>query len=173
MNCLRPLLFLFISLSLLLTAPAPAQRKSKPHTPTCGSWDLVFSPSPNGEPILTAAAAVPGTVELWGVGNYLSFYWLPLIEHWDGTEWQVVASPNLQATNHYLYGVTTVAPDDAWAVGLYEPQGGGNRTLILHWDGISWSIVPSPNPATYSGLYAVAAVSATDVWAGASSPVPT
>ena len=165
MTCLRSLFLLLALFWLLLTPPAPAQRKSKPHAPTCGSWDLVFSPNPNGGPIFTAAAAVPGTIELWGVGYYVFNYWLPLIEHWDGTEWQIVASPIYQGANHYLYAVTAVAPNDAWAVGLYEPQGGGNRTLILHWDGISWSIVPSPSPATYSGLYAVAAASATDVWA--------
>src|SRR6266480_4539862 len=165
MTCLRSLFLLLALFWLLLTPPAPAQRKSKPHAPTCGSWDLVFSPNPNGGPIFTAAAAVPGTIELWGVGYYVFNYWLPLVEHWDGTEWQIVASPIYQGANHYLYAVTAVAPNDAWAVGLYEPQGGGNRTLILHWDGISWSIVPSPSPATYSGLYAVAAASATDVWA--------
>src|SRR5436190_4900388 len=161
-----PLLCLLCALFCsLLTASARETRMRRPRTPNCGTWDLVFSPNPNGGPIFTAAAAVPGTIELWGVGYYVFNYWLPLIEHWDGTEWQVVASPNIQAANHYLYGVTAVAPNDAWGVGLYEPQGGGNRTLILHWDGISWSIVPSPSPATYSGLYAVAAASATDVWA--------
>jgi hypothetical protein len=160
-----PLFCVCAILSVPLTASAREQGSREPRAPTCGTWDLVFSPNPNGGPVFTAAAAVPGTIELWGVGYYVFNYWLPLIEHWDGTEWQVVASPNIQAANHYLYGVTAVAADDAWAVGLYEPQGGGNRTLILHWDGISWSIVPSPNPATYSGLYAVAAVSATDVWA--------
>ncbi|HEX4654024.1 MAG TPA: hypothetical protein VH227_07225 [Candidatus Udaeobacter sp.] len=38
-------------------------------------------------------------------------------------------------------------------------------TLVLHWDGTNWSTVPSPNPATYSGLYAVAARAPADVWA--------
>jgi hypothetical protein len=110
-------------------------------------------------------AAVPGTVELWSVGNYVFNYWLTLTEHWDGTAWEIVASPNIPNANHYVYGVAAVAPNDVWAVGRYEPQGGGSRTLVLHWDGTSWSIVPSPNPNTYNGLYAVAAVSANDVWA--------
>ncbi len=165
MDYLRPLFFFFVSLSLLLAAPSPAQRKSKPHAPTCGTWDLVFSPNPNSGPVFSSVAAVPGTAELWAVGNYLFFYSLPLIEHWDGTAWEIVASPNIPNANHYVYGVTAVAPNNAWAVGRYEPQGGGSRTLVLHWDGISWSIISSPSPATYTGLYAVAAVSATDVWA--------
>lgn len=152
-------------LCILFTASARQQGVDKPRTPACGTWDLVFSPSPNGSPVLSSVTAVPGTVELWSVGNYVFNYWLTLTEHWDGTAWEIVASPNVPNANHYVYGVTAVAPNDVWAVGRYEPQGGGSLTLILHWDGTSWSIVPSPNPATYNGLYAVAAVSANDVWA--------
>src|SRR5205823_5162106 len=111
-------------------------------------------------------AHVPGTVELWSVGNYnANFHWQTLIEHWDGTSWQVIDSPNHPSANHFLYGVAAVALNDVWSVGRYEPDTGGTSTLILHWDGTNWSTVSSPNPATYSGLYAVAAVSAADVWA--------
>jgi hypothetical protein len=92
-------------------------------------------------------------------------YWQTLVERWDGTSWQIVTSPNYQNANHYLYGIGAIARHDVWAVGRYEPQGGGSRTLVLHWNGTSWSIVPSPNAAVYDGLYAVAAASATDVWA--------
>ena len=39
-------------------------------------------------------------------------------------------------------------------------------TLILHWDGASWSVVPSPNVGSLGNhLEGVAAVSADDVWA--------
>ena len=152
-------------LCILITASAREQGVREPYGPTCGTWDLVFSPNPNGGPIFSAVTAVPGTVELWAVGNYLFNYSLTLTEHWDGTTWEIVASPNIPSANHYVYGVSAIAPNDVWAVGRYEPQGGGSRTLVLHWDGTSWSIVPSPNPATYNGLYAVAAVSASDVWA--------
>jgi hypothetical protein len=40
-----------------------------------------------------------------------------------------------------------------------------NRTLVEHWDGRSWSIVPSPNLNDGSILRSVSAVSPTDVWA--------
>jgi hypothetical protein len=166
MNRIRSFFFVCTLLSFLFTAPAREQGIRKPRTPNCGTWDLVYSPSPNGNGILAAVARVPGTAELWSVGNYnANFHQLTLIEHWDGNSWQVVASPNHASANHYLYGVVAVAPDDVWAVGRYEPDSGGSPTLILHWDGTSWSIVSSPNPATYNGMYAVAAASATDVWA--------
>ncbi len=166
MNRLRPLLLFFALVSLLFAGPAREQGIHKSYTPSCGTWDVVFSPSPNGNGSLVGVAHVPGTVELWSVGNYnANFHWQTLIEHWDGTSWQVVGSPNHPSANHFLYGVAAVAPNDVWAVGRYEPDTGGTSTLTLHWDGTNWSTVPSPNPATYSGLYAVAAASATDVWA--------
>jgi hypothetical protein len=40
-------------------------------------------------------------------------------------------------------------------------------TLVLHWDGAAWGIVPSPSPGTagHNELEAVSASSANDVWA--------
>ena len=36
---------------------------------------------------------------------------------------------------------------------------------MLHWDGVAWSVVPSPNNGSdYNQLNAVAAVSASDIW---------
>ncbi|HEX4654023.1 MAG TPA: hypothetical protein VH227_07220 [Candidatus Udaeobacter sp.] len=95
---------LVVLITFLVIAFAPAQRKLKPFTPACGTWDLVSSPSPNGSASLTAVANVPGTAELWSVGLYNGdFHWLTLIEHWDGTSWRVIASPNHPSANHYLY----------------------------------------------------------------------
>src|SRR5205814_6959443 len=62
--------------------------------------------------------------------------------------------------NPYLYGLAAVSANDVWAVG------GANQTFTAHWDGSSWSTVPSPNPyGAGSGLRAVAAVATNDVWA--------
>src|SRR5438270_5385362 len=75
-----------------------------------------------------------------------------LIDHWDGTTWSLISSPNPGANLNRLYGVTAISANDVWAVG----------SSILHWDGSSWSVVPSPN---FGGFRAVSAVSANDVWA--------
>src|SRR5438876_2306731 len=81
-----------------------------------------------------------------------------LIEHWNGTAWSVVPSPNVVGP---LYGVATVSVNDVWAMGF-----SGVRTLIEHWDGTSWSVVSSPNVGAGSNqLVRSAAVSANDVWA--------
>src|ERR1051326_3738059 len=42
--------------------------------------------------------------------------------------------------NHTLRGVAVLSPCNAWAVGNY---GGGGQALITHWDGASWTAVPS------------------------------
>jgi hypothetical protein len=62
------------------------------------------------------------------------------------------------------------APANVWAVGAIDTQWGtGERTLIEHWDGTRWSVIPSPNPRTGAGttdeLTTIAGTSASDLWA--------
>ena len=42
------------------------------------------------------------------------------------------------------------APDDGWAVGYVESEGGGYLPLLQHWDGVSWSSNELPWDATDS-----------------------
>jgi hypothetical protein len=87
--------------------------------------------------------------------------------------WQKAFSPNVSGTawvTNELLGVAAVSKNDVWAVGWAQDPDGPpyvKRTLIQHFDGAAWSIVPSPNwpNDTHSQLHAVAAASAHDVWA--------
>ncbi len=58
---------------------------------------------------------------------------------------------------------------DVWAVGDYieaETPTQVVNTLIVHWNGTTWSQVPSPNPSsTVNELYDVSVRSGTDAWA--------
>lgn len=69
-------------------------------------------------------------------------------------------------TGTTLNGVAVLSSStsDVWAVGTLE---NGNRTLAEHWDGQSWSVVPTPDPDPLGGneLFGVAGASADDVWA--------
>src|SRR5438046_10712869 len=58
--------------------------------------------------------------------------------------WSAVTSPNPSSTTNHLFGVTTLAPNEAWAVGSYRLSG-GYATLTMHWDGSQWAHIPSPN----------------------------
>ena len=65
-----------------------------------------------------------------------------------------------------LNGVTVLSACDVWAVGTTRDSGGASQTLIEHWAGSSWNVVPSPSPGTTgNGLSGVRAVSPTDIWA--------
>jgi hypothetical protein len=65
-----------------------------------------------------------------------------------------------------LGGVSATSPTDAWAVGDQCPTCNDSTTLILHWNGTRWSLVPSPNPGPkLNVLNAVAAVSPAYAWA--------
>jgi hypothetical protein len=89
-----------------------------------------------------------------------------LIEHWDGTSWMLVPSPQADTTSvpYSLSGISAVAGDDVWVVGHANPDGGATRPLVEHWDGTSWTIVPTPVSAPGARLHAVAAISSGDVW---------
>src|SRR5438105_1213910 len=62
---------------------------------TCGTWSVVTSPNVGGScPSLGAVAAVSKS-DVWAVGlhysNNGSFPSRTLIEHWNGTNWSLVA----------------------------------------------------------------------------------
>jgi len=95
---------------------------------------------------------------------------LTLIEHWNGTAWSVVSSPNGNGTGNVLSSVTANSPTDIWAVGNQVAPGVEARTLALHFNGSTWSVVPTPNPVhggnlTQNVLTSVVAMSPNDVTA--------
>jgi hypothetical protein len=67
-----------------------------------------------------------------------------LVEHWNGTQWSVVSSPNPGTNYDSLEGVAAISASDVWAVGAYL-YGADTQTLVEQWDGTQWSVVPSPN----------------------------
>jgi hypothetical protein len=131
------------------------------------AWSLVSGPNPGTNAnILYAVAPVPGTNQLWAVGNYLtSGAYQTLIERWNGTTWNLVTSPSPGSNGNGLQGVTALSANSAWAVGS-DTNGNGDLTLIEHWNGTNWSIVASPNPLSLNFLSAVARVPHTSkLWA--------
>jgi len=89
-----------------------------------------------------------------------------LIEHWDGTEWLVTPTPFLPSDHLHIASIHGDASNDVWAVGGFRDSQGIDRTLILHYDGSSWTQVPSPSPSSdFSDLAGVHAESANDAWA--------
>lgn len=136
-------------------------------------WGIVSSPEPKGSTqnhLLSITAVSANNV--WAVGSYSDS---PkgsnietLIEHWNGSSWSVVSSPNTQSPGNILEGVTALSSSNVWAVGTSFVQSGSpTRTLIEHWNGSGWSIVSSPNVASAPGddLLGIAALSENNIWA--------
>jgi hypothetical protein len=85
--------------------------------------------------------------------------------HWNKS-WTIVPSPNPNTINNHLFGVTAVSAHNVWAVGEYVISGEAFQTLIEHWNGSRWKIIPSPGiPSGISELFGVASLSARDIWA--------
>src|SRR4029077_9132898 len=90
-----------------------------------------------------------------------------LAEHWNGTSWAIVTSPNtLSPTPSILNGVTCVSASNCWAIG-YSFNGANYQTLIERWDGTSWAVVTSANASATENnvLNGVTCVSASNCWA--------
>src|SRR5919106_3055524 len=130
------------------------------------SWSIIPSPNPSGGNFnKLTGVAVEAANDIWAVGSYSGStgHSQTLIEHWDGSTWSIVPSPNVGPYGNYLLGVVARASNDVWAVGS---SNNGYNSLILHWDGTSWSVVPSPNiPDWTNQLQSVTTVAADDVWA--------
>src|ERR1700693_3055889 len=60
--------------------------------------------------------------------------------------WRLVRSPNVGSGDNGLAALDVVSSTDIWAVGN-SLSGDVRSTLVEHWDGARWSVVPSPNGA--------------------------
>jgi hypothetical protein len=128
------------------------------------AWTRFPTPTRPGQTTLLGVDALASN-HVWAVGYNHGFH-ATIVEHWNGAYWAIVPSPPLSLGDDYiLNAVTAIATDDVWAVG-YVQGTSSTTTLIEHWNGTEWSIVPSPNPGNYlPHLYGVDAVSANDIWA--------
>jgi hypothetical protein len=144
-------------------------------TSTPSIWQVAATPDLGGATVSDyslAAVSADSPDSAWAVGTSEVSADLPLAEHWNGTTWSNVTVPTPAGTGQATFGgVDDLSPTNAWAVGDWEASGATEeQTLIEHWNGTAWSIVPSPNPGgTTSGsddeLTAIAGVGPNDLWA--------
>lgn len=135
-------------------------------------WTVYSTPIPgtSGNNILNAVA-VTSTGDAWAVGYYEANNGAPtpLILRSRGTSWtQVTGATVPGATSNVLNTVAVAGPNDVWAAGTYyDPPTGLTETMVQHWNGSAWSIVPSPSPGNYLAnvINQLVAVSPSDIWA--------
>ena len=137
------------------------------------AWSVVPSPNVGTDRNHLRGVTARAAGDVWAVGEFHAtgvLHYRTLVEHWNGSAWEVVSSPNAGPSDSSLLAVTALAPDDAWAVGYFIGDSDAARTLTLHWDGTQWAVVPSPNVGDGDqSLEGVAAVSGTAWAAGAFS----
>ena len=75
------------------------------------------------------------------------------------------AQPQPQPRRNWLVAVAGSSATDVWAAGYDLDTAGQHRTLLMHWDGRRWAIVPSPNVDKDNLLNGLAVLSPTDAWA--------
>jgi hypothetical protein len=158
-----------VLLALWTSSPQGAMAAPNPTLACTGEWEIQPSPSPGGvarDSNLLAVSALSSD-DVWAAGWYMNdgFRPLALVEHWDGTAWEMVPTPIVGTKDNYLYGIAALSSDDVWAVGSVVHRA-AVVTLAMHWDGVQWTVTPTPNRGTvHSALVAVSGTAGDDVWA--------
>src|SRR5262249_52251401 len=124
------------------------------------SWSI--TPTPNAGPNFNTLFGVKATGgQAWAVGGRQDdgFHDRALVEHWDGHSWQIVDVPQPGAGGDMFFSVSAPSPSDVWAVGQQQATVDGPfSTLVEHWDGKTWNVVPAANPgSTGNSFYGVLA----------------
>jgi hypothetical protein len=124
-------------------------------------WKIVKSPNPTGSP-----AAVLSSVSCPSPTSCIAVGYTPsdvdsdavsqtLTERWNGKTWTFLPSPNPKGVPAaFLRGVACPSPTSCFAVGFANDRDRSfSKTLVEHWDGRSWAIQASPNPAGSTGAF--------------------
>lgn len=135
-----------------------------------GTPNWVWSPQVSGTALTLYGVSAYDRNNVWAVGGYLPEPALAsqddgelstrgvILYYDDGNRWVEQKAP----TDHCLMGVSAVAPDEVWAVGLkpgYVPEGGS--AVVLRFDGKEWEVFHSEDEAD---MRDVSALASNDVW---------
>jgi hypothetical protein len=159
-------------------SPAPESTLAEHWNGT--AWKVVTTPnapdsvdgvSQNRGNRLNAVTAISGS-DIWAVGAHGTFTddaVIPntLVEHWNGTAWKIIYSPNPSTSGNELNAVVARSASNIWAVGTYvDTSFGTDRPLAMHWNGTAWQSVFVPGHGTSSRLFGVAKIPGTSqLWA--------
>jgi hypothetical protein len=116
------------------------------------TWTIQPTPNPPGAQSFSVLTGVSCTArdacEASGASDTGVF-----AERWNGTTWSLqTVPPPTGAQFPQLYGVSCAA-SSCEAVGSYQDSSGALVTLGERWNGTSWAIQPTPNPARANSNY--------------------
>jgi hypothetical protein len=123
---------------------------------------------------------------IWAVGNADPYDGTgtpsrTLVEHWDGTQWEIMHTPSEAKTDDsYPRSIFAVNAHDIWIAGYrYSTRISTNYPLLLHWDGQSWQFATPPALKNTGGVFSAGtAIATNNLWVAGSSggafpPAPT
>jgi hypothetical protein len=170
------ILFLFVVSSMLISASLQSKQSARAATgspptksPTC-AWTAISSPNVGTKSILRKIDALK-TDDIWAVGSGSddkTGHAITLTERWNGSMWNVIASPNNGSYGSSFTNVVATGKSNAFAIGNSYDQAGNSQTLIEHWNGAVWSIMPSPNRDSNGVLVGITALSQNNIWTAGS-----
>ncbi len=139
------------------------------------TWSTLPTPKPR-DPTYEAfgmnGVSCAGATTCVAVGAHaiVTANFLPLSERWNGKSWSLTRRVPYPRGNAFLNSVSCPTPTNCYAVGAFDPSGFGvgsqPRAFVDHWNGTTWTGVPSPNFGMLSSwLAAVSCTSATNCFA--------
>jgi hypothetical protein len=133
---------------------------------TCSTtWTTVPTQSPGSATNYLAQVSADSATDAWAIGMYGNTLRAgrPLVEHFDGTSWQVVPFKFPSGGQGYLSGVFAVSATDAWVTGeVFTPS--GESPVVAEWNGATWAASSVATIGSSIQLDAISGTSSTDVW---------
>src|SRR3954449_1478229 len=156
-----PVLLVVLALATACTGSS-SDRGSSPTgvSASAGPSKVLTGPGfgPMNPPPGSSLLAVAGSAsdDVWAVGEvHTAARSRSLVEHWDGSSWNVVATPNVGP----LSGVAVVS-QDVWAV---------SGSSVIHWNGSVWDSTDLSKGHARS-LSSISATGPDDVWVAGERP---
>ena len=119
------------------------------------TWSVVTSPdtsSTDDDILYSVSCPTPSFCAAagnWDTGTSVT---QTLIENWSAGQWQIRATPNVGSQQYnWLRGVSCSAAASCMATGMVNTTA-GLQTLVLNWNGTSWSLISSPNNGSTGSL---------------------
>ena len=120
------------------------------------SWSVSTLSGPSGTDFESVVALSPTDVWVGGTNGTG-----PLLEHFNGTSWQVMTTPSSFA-GAGVFAIAARSDSDVWIFSVHDPL--TQAVLLANWNGSSWTTSPSPIPADSSVSIGSAASSPSHVW---------
>jgi hypothetical protein len=121
------------------------------------SWSREPTPNPAGAMgsfLYSVSCTSAASCTAVGTYNNSAGATLTLAEAWNGTSWSLQPTPNpTDGQQDVLDGVSCTSSAACTAVGNYATSTGTLVTLAEAWNGTSWSLQSTPNPAGAEGSF--------------------